>query len=81
MAQSQVGYDEAAAAIAAGKAIAKTLWVLIEDERQRDGFALKPSPWEGAGEYQHVAFDDDYCRLVRLPAEAARLTDIQVVSA
>lgn len=51
-------YDEAARAIAAGHAIARSLWVIVTDEHQRDSYALRPMRWEGPGEYQHVVFDD-----------------------
>ena len=33
------------------------LWVLLADEHERDGYALKPAPWEGPGEYQRVTYE------------------------
>lgn len=67
MTQSQIGYDEAKAAIAAGRAQAHALWVLLRDEHDRDGYALQPMPWEGSGEYQRVSYDDGRNGFVRLP--------------
>lgn len=64
---SRHGFDEAVAAVAAGTAQAHALWMLLSSEADRDGFALKPSPWEGAGEYQRVAFADGRDVLVRIP--------------
>lgn len=61
-------YDEANKAIAAGRAQARALWVLLTDEQDRDRFALKPMPWEGAGEYQHVEFNDGRSGFIRIPA-------------
>lgn len=72
-AEARAGYDEAKAAIWAGAAKPKALWVQVGRQDQRDGYALRPNPWEGPGEYQHVAFDDDYCRLIRLPDGARPL--------
>jgi hypothetical protein len=60
-------YREAKKAIAEGRATGHALWVLLSDEHQRDGYALKPIPWEGAGEYQHVTFDDGRDGFVRIP--------------
>ena len=60
------GFNEARKAIFSGRAQAHELWVLLSDERQRDGYALKPSPWEGPGEYQRVTFDDGRNVLVRV---------------
>lgn len=60
-------YDDAAKAIAAGEAEGRALWVLLSDEHQRDGHWLKPMPWEGSGEYQHVRFADGRDGFVRIP--------------
>ncbi|MCA0276311.1 MAG: hypothetical protein LCH86_09920 [Proteobacteria bacterium] len=62
-----IGFNEAKRAIATGRARARALWVILTDEHQRDGYALKPSPWEGPGEYQNVSFGDGPGSLVRLP--------------
>ncbi|QIG72965.1 hypothetical protein EVB98_043 [Rhizobium phage RHph_N3_2] len=51
-------HKEAMREIHAGRARGHALWVILTDEHQRDRFALKPSPWEGPGEYQRVSFDD-----------------------
>ena len=67
--QTQIGFDEARKAIFAGMAKAHALWVLLRDEHQRDGYALKPMPWEGSGEYQHVSFSDGRRGFVRLPSD------------
>lgn len=72
----RAGYDEAVKAIHAGTARPRSLWIIVGDEHQRDAYALKPSPWEGPGEYQHVDFDDGYFRLIRLPDHAPRLSAI-----
>jgi len=62
------GFTAASEAIRSGKAKANALWVLLSDEHQRDGYAIRPSPWEGAGEYQHVEFFDARGSVfVRLP--------------
>lgn len=67
-APSVTGYDEAAQSIRAGKAQAFALWVLLTNESERDGFHLKPMPWEGPGEYQHVKYDDGRDGFVMLPS-------------
>jgi hypothetical protein len=59
-------FGAAAKAIAAGEAKAHALWVILTDERQRDGLALKPMPWEGTGEYQHVTYADGRDGFVRV---------------
>lgn len=69
--QTQIGYDEARKAVLSGKARSHTLWTIISDEHQRDGYDLQPLIWEGPGEYQHVSFDDGRRGFVRLP-EAGR---------
>lgn len=73
---TQVGYDEAVEAITAGRATARALWVIVSSENQRDEYALKPSPYEGPGEYQHVVFTDGGPRLIRLPEYGQRLTSL-----
>lgn len=67
--QTQHGYDEAVKAIEEGKATPHALWILLSAESDRDRYALKPKPWEGSGEYQHVDFNGDH-RLVRIPTAA-----------
>ena len=74
--QGRAGYDEAVREIAAGRAKPRNLWVLLSAESQRDGYALKPAPWEGPGEYQFVEFMNNSWRLVRLPENAKRLSSI-----
>lgn len=71
----QVGFDEARAAIHAGTAMAHALWCLISDEHDRDGYALKPSPWEGSGEYQRVHYSDGRDVLVRIPDDRSLPTN------
>jgi hypothetical protein len=60
-------YDAATRAIRDGKAKAHALWVLLSAESDRDGYALKPIPWEGSGEYQRVTYDDGRDGFVRIP--------------
>jgi hypothetical protein len=67
------GFDVALAAIAKGEAIASALWLLLGTEADRDGYALKPSPWEGPGEYQCVTFSDGRSVLVRVPSDGRAL--------
>lgn len=62
-----IGFDEAVAAVIAGTAKAHALWVILSKESDRDGYALKPAPWEGSGEYQRVAFNDGRDVFVRIP--------------
>jgi hypothetical protein len=62
------GYEHAQTEIAAGRAKAHSLWVLLRTAEERDGYALKPNPWEGPGEYQQVSFGDGLGVFVRLPA-------------
>lgn len=66
------GFTEARDAIALGRARAHSLWVLLSDEHQRDGYALRPMPWEGPGEYQHVSYDDGRAGFVRVPVDDGR---------
>ena len=67
MAQTAIGYKQAVDAIAARTATAHALFVLLSSEHDRDGYWLKPSPWEGPGEYQRVTFEDGRSVFVRLP--------------
>lgn len=67
-------YDEARNAISAGTAVARALWVLLSAESDRDGFALKPMPWEGPGEYQHVIFGNGRNGFVKVSGERKHLT-------
>lgn len=60
-------YDEVVAELARGEAQAHELWVLLHDERDRDGFWLRPMPWEGPGEYQHVTRADGRNGFVMIP--------------
>lgn len=78
MERTQKGYDEACKAIAEGTAVPHALWILVSDEHQRDAYCLKPSPWEGPGEYQRVTFGDGEAdsRLIRLPENARSLHKI-----
>lgn len=64
----RVGFDAASEAIKAGKATPRHLWVLLLNESDRDGYAYKPEPWEGAGQYQMVHFSDGRKCFVRLPS-------------
>lgn len=48
------------------------LWVLLGAESARDGYALKPSPWEGPGEYQRVVYPDGRDVLHKVDGEAHR---------
>ena len=43
-----------------------TLWVLLQSKQDRDGYALKPDPWEGPGEYQQVTYSDGRDVLVKV---------------
>jgi hypothetical protein len=61
------GYETAQEAIAKGEATGHALWTLLSNESDRDGYALKPMPWEGSGEYQHVSFADGRDGFVRIP--------------
>lgn len=63
----RAGFDEATKAITAGQAEAHELWVLLSAETDRDGYWLKPMPWEGSGEYQRVSYRDGRNGFVRLP--------------
>lgn len=71
--QTDKGYQEARKAIEEGRATPHALWVLLSNESDRDGYALKPRPWEGPGEYQHVKFLGEYGHFVRLPSNAPSL--------
>lgn len=62
------GFFDAVEAIKAGRAKAHALWLILSDEKERDGYALKPCPWDGPGEYQHVSFGSESLGiLVRIP--------------
>lgn len=65
--QTREGYDAAKAAIAAGTAEARALWVLLTEEDEREGYWLKPMPWEGSGEYQAVHYNDGRAGFVKIP--------------
>ncbi len=67
------GHAEALREIQAGRAEAFALWVLLSQESERDGYALKPMPWEGPGEYQHVKFNDGREGFVRVPFNRSHL--------
>lgn len=67
------GYNEALKAIEEGRATGHALWVLIGKKSDRDGYALKPSPWEGPGSYQRVTIDGNPYRLVRIPSGSRSL--------
>lgn len=60
-------FDGAVAAIISGDAEAHNLWVLLSHESQRDGYALRPMPWEGPGQYQHIRYKNGRAGFVRLP--------------
>jgi hypothetical protein len=45
------------------------LWILINEENERDGCSLKPAPWEGPGEYRHVKFTDGSDGLRKVKAD------------
>lgn len=53
-------------AIARGDAQAHALWVILTNENDRDGYALKPLQWDGIGEYQHISFRDGRDGFVRV---------------
>jgi hypothetical protein len=63
-----IGFNQAKAAILAGTAEKRALWVLLQCESERDGYALRPRPWEGAGQYQAVTFGDGRCVFVLIPS-------------
>lgn len=60
-------YDQAAQAISAGEAKGQALWCIISNEHMRDGYLLRPMPWEGSGQYQHVSYNDGRDGFVRIP--------------
>lgn len=59
MERTHIGFDSALKAIRAKQAEPHALWVLLREESERDGYAIKPAPWEGPGEYQHVRYFDE----------------------
>lgn len=65
--QGTAGFAEAAKAIEAGHAEARALWVLLAKEDERDGYDLKPMPWEGPGQYQRIVYANGRDGFVRLP--------------
>lgn len=75
--ETEQGYKDVCQAIAAGQATAHSLWVLLSAETDRDGYALKPMPWEGSGEYQRVEYSDGRDGLVRVPADGAFLPRVE----
>ena len=46
--------------------IEHNLWVILKDEADRDGYALKPLKWEGPGEYQRFTLDDGRDFLIKV---------------
>lgn len=62
-----VGFNDAVKAILAGEAKARELWIVLFGEHDRDRYALRPMPWEGAGEYQCVEYTDGRAGFVRVP--------------
>lgn len=71
----RVGFDEAVEAIVAGQAEAGALWLLLSSEGDRDGYWLRPMPWEGSGEYQRVSYKDGRNGLVRVPGIGTSLNE------
>lgn len=67
VAEGQVGHAEAAQAIGRGEAHAHSLWCILSRPDERDGFMLKPSMWEGPGQYQNVHLADGRQIYVKLP--------------
>jgi hypothetical protein len=67
MTQTTTGFDAACTAIREGRATPWALWAILTSEHERDGYALKPAPWEGPGEYQALAYSDGRMAFVRLP--------------
>lgn len=71
----RVGFDGAVDAIVAGQANAHALWLLLSSESDRDGYWLRPMPWEGSGEYQRVSYKDGRDGLVRVPGIGTDLNE------
>lgn len=71
--KAKTAFEKAAADIKAGRARGHALWILLGAESDRDGYALKPSPWEGPGSYQHVSVGDDLGYLVLTPGDGRSL--------
>lgn len=61
-----IGFKKASLAIAKGTATAHPLWAVLHNEEQREGYLIRPSPWEGPGDYQHVSFSDGRKVFVRI---------------
>lgn len=74
--KTDIGYQEARKAIMERRAVPHALWILLSNESDRDGYALKPNPWEGSGEYQHIEIDGEYGRLIRIPLCAPSLINL-----
>lgn len=74
--QTDQGYKAACQAIAKGTATAHPLWVLLSNEADREGFALRPMPWEGPGEYQSVKYGDGRQGFVRIPFGEALMVSV-----
>lgn len=69
-----LAYDKAKADIAAGRAKAHALWVILSNQHDRDGYAIRPDPWEGPGRYQHVSYGDAPLGVfIRIPIERPSL--------
>jgi hypothetical protein len=75
---NDAGYRTAVDAITAGRAEARPLWLLLISESDRDNHELKPSVWEGPGEYQLVQYTDGKQTLVRIPFGRPSLTRVNV---
>jgi hypothetical protein len=69
----KTAFEAAWLAVHAGIAEARALWILIDDEHERDGFWLAPMPWEGPGNYQAVYYRDGRAGLVRVPGDGQSL--------
>lgn len=63
-----MNFETAQKEINAGKLQPHSLWILIANESDSDGYGLKPATWEGSGEYQRVSQGDDLGFLVKVPA-------------
>lgn len=72
---ASVGFDQAVREIVAWRAAPCSLWMILGAESDRDGFALRPAPWEGPGEYQAVEWTDRRTTLVRVPVAGISLQE------